>query len=94
MKKFYDLGKHNGKLNHLFFMDDVKVFGKNENQLDSLINTVRVFTENIRMKFGLEKCAILIMRRGKVISMDGVMLPNGEMMKALDKDSEYKYLGF
>ena len=74
-------------------MDDVKVVGKNENQWDILINTVRLFTEDIIMNFGLDKCAVLIMRRGKVISMEGVTLPNGEMMKALDKDSGYKYLG-
>ena len=33
------------------------------------------------------------MKRGKVVSLDGITLPNGEMMKALEKDSGYKYLG-
>ena len=65
VKVFYDLGKHSGKINHLLFMDDLKLFGKNESQLDCSINTVRAFTEDIRMEFGLEKCAVLVMKRGK-----------------------------
>ena len=67
-------------------MDDLKLFGKNENQLDCLINTVRVCTKDIRMEFGLEICEVLVMKRGKVISLDGITLPNGEMMKSLEND--------
>ena len=32
----------NVKINHLLFMDDLKVFGKNEKEIDSLIKTVEV----------------------------------------------------
>ena len=56
-----------------------------------LLNKQYVFlTEEIRMEFGLEKCAVLVMERGKVISSDGITLPNGEMMESLEKDSGYK----
>ena len=39
----YDLEKRQGKINHLLFMDDLKLFGKTEGQLETLINSVRVF---------------------------------------------------
>ena len=81
-----------GKVNHLLYMDDLKLFGKNKNELESLVQTVRIFTQDVRMKFGLQKCATIIMKRGKREEDDGVTLPDGEMMKDLGQD-DYKYLG-
>ena len=40
-KEGYSLGKERAKLNHLLFMDDLKLYGKDKNQLDSLVQTVR-----------------------------------------------------
>ena len=89
----YDLGDANDKLvNHLLFMDDLKVYGTSEAMLDSLIQTVRIFSDDIGMEFGLDKCGILVLKRGKVIRSDGVELPNGENMKEIDLEG-YKYLG-
>ena len=81
-----------GKVNHLLYMDDLKLYGKNKNELESLVQTVRIFTQDVRMKFGLQKCATIIMKRGKREEDDGVTLPDGEMMKDLGQD-DYKYLG-
>ena len=47
---------------HLLLMDDLKLYGANKDQLDSLIQVVRVFSQDTRMSFGLDKCAILEMR--------------------------------
>mgnify|MGYP001799776820 CR=1 FL=1 len=44
------------------------------------------------MKFGSKRCVVLVMKRGEVISLDGITLLNGEMMKSLEKDFGYKYL--
>ena len=49
-------------------MDDLKLFGKNEHQLDCLINTVSIFTEDIRMEFVSEKCVVLVMNREKLMA--------------------------
>ena len=37
----------NQKLNHLLFMDDSKLYAKSERELDSLIQTVRIFPDDI-----------------------------------------------
>ena len=42
-KVSYELEKGGKKINHLLFVDDLKLFAKNEDQIDSLINTVRMF---------------------------------------------------
>ena len=36
------LKKRGKKINHLLFMDDLKLFAKNEDQADNLANTVRI----------------------------------------------------
>ena len=79
----YQLGKEGESINHLLFMDDLKLYGNDERQIDSLINTVRVFSDDIRMEFGLKKCAVVVMKRGKVVKCDGVDLPDGRRMKSV-----------
>ena len=39
--------------------DDVKVYGKNENQVDTLVQTVRVVSSDIYMEFGIAKCSVV-----------------------------------
>ena len=38
-------------INHMLFMDDLKLHLQNEHALDSLIQTVRIFREDIGMQF-------------------------------------------
>ena len=66
-KASYELKTVGKKTNHLLFMDDLKLFAKNEDQIDNLVNAVRVCSDDIKMEFGLPKCGVLIMKRGKVV---------------------------
>ena len=82
----YQWGKKEYKLNHLLFMDDLKLFSKNEEQMDTLVRTVHVFSTDIGMEFGMEKCGLLTMKRGKVVRSEGIKLPNCEVMKEVKKE--------
>ena len=73
-------------------MDDLKLFAKNEEQIDTLVGTVHVFSTDIGMEFGMRKCGILTMKRGKVVRSEGLKLPNNEVMKEVEKEG-YTYLG-
>ena len=53
-----ELSKSQEKLNDL--MDDIKLFAKNEKELEILIQTVRIYSPDIGMEFGIEKCAMLV----------------------------------
>ena len=81
------------KINHLLFMDDLKLYGKNEKGLDSLIQTVHVFSSDIGMQFGVDKCATIVIKRGKVITSDGIVLPDENKIKSMNEGCSYKYLG-
>ena len=52
----YQLGDGHSKINHLLFMDDLKMYGRNDREIESLIHTVRIFSEDIEMQSGIEKC--------------------------------------
>ena len=46
-------------------MDDIKLFAKNEKQQETLIHTVRIYSQDIGMEFGIEKCTMLLMKSCK-----------------------------
>ena len=60
--------------------------------MDSLVQTVRVFSEDIGMEFGLKKCATLVMEKGKTVKSVGIELPDGKVIKSLEESESYKYL--
>ena len=93
VKAGYDLGRNKGRVNHLLFMDDLKLYGKNERQLDTLVNSVRIPSEDIQMQFGINKCAILIMKRGKYVHSEGIKLPDDKKIKEVEINKGYMYLG-
>ena len=46
-------------------MDDLKLYGKSENEIKGLVSTAEVFSQDISMEFGIKKCGVIIMNRGK-----------------------------
>ena len=36
-------------------MDDLKLYGSNQNEIDSLVRTVEIVTKDIGLKFGIDK---------------------------------------
>ena len=57
-------------------MDDIKLFAKNKKELETQIHTVRIYSQDIGMEFGIEKYALLVMKSGKRHLTDGIELPN------------------
>ena len=88
-KQGYTL-KTGHKLNHLFYMDDLKLYVKNKKDLTALNEAVRIFTTDIY--FGLEKCARQIIQRGNIEITDGLNLDTGKI-KDTNIETGYKYLG-
>ena len=74
-------------------MDDIKLFAKNEKELETLIHAVRIYSQDKGMEFGIEKCAILVMKSGKRYLTYGMELPNQDKTRTLEEKGTYKYLG-
>ena len=73
-------------------MDDLKLYSQSQKRLDSLVQTVRIFSEDIGMEFGIQKCAMLVMEKGK-IAKSVHELADGKVIKSLQEGESYKYLG-
>ena len=74
-------------------MDDIKLFEKSEKELETLIHTIRIYSQDIGMEFGIEKCALLVRKSGKRHLTDGIELPNQDKIRTLAENETYKYLG-
>jgi hypothetical protein len=77
------------KINHLLFMDDVKLYAESKPQLQSLLKTVKIFSDDIKMKFGIDKCATININRGITNYSGDTYLS----IEELAPDTVYKYLG-
>ena len=75
------------------YMDDIKLFAKNERELETLIHAVRIYSQDIGMEFGIEKCAMLVMKTGKRHKSEGMELPNHDRIRTFEENETYKYLG-
>ena len=71
----YKLSRSLEKINHLMYVDGIKLFVKNEKELETLIHAVRIYSQEIGMEFGKEKCAMLEMKSVKRHLTDGMELP-------------------
>ena len=91
-KTAYEFSESKEKINHLLFMDDLKLYSRSEKGLDSLVQIVRVFSEDMGMEFSIEKCTMLVMEKGKIVKSVGVELPDGKVIKSLQQSESYKYL--
>jgi hypothetical protein len=54
------------KKNHLLYMDDLKLIERSDEELRNEIKIVKTFSDDIKMKFGLEKCARISLKNGTV----------------------------
>ena len=80
-------------MNRQKYMDDMKLFAKNEKELKTLIRAVRIYSQDIGIKFGIEKCAMLVMKSRKRHLTDGMERPNQDKIRTLGEKETCKYLG-
>ena len=74
----YKLRKSQEKINHLMYMNDIKLFAKSKRELATRIPTVRIYSQDVGMESSSEKCTILITKSGKRHMTEGIEIPNRE----------------
>ena len=75
------------RINHLLYMDDIKLFANGDRNMNRLMNLLKTFNTDVNMKLGIDKCAIFKSNKGKIEKDLLNLLPS------LNPDSGYKYLG-
>ena len=79
-------GNRTIKINHLLFVDDLKTYAPNIAIAKEQLKLISQFTNDIGMRFGVDKCAYMYRTRTE-LEMDGL-----KISELQDTDS-YKYLG-
>ena len=74
-------------------MDDIKLFAKTEKELETLTQTHRIYSQDIWMEFGIDKCVMLVMTNGMQHMIEGIELPNRANTRTLGEKKTFKYLG-
>ena len=80
------------RLNHLFYMDDLKLYAKNDEQLEGLLHNVKMFSDDINMQFGFNKCAKATFKRGKLTETSSIEIDEATSIQEIDQEGTYKYL--
>jgi hypothetical protein len=80
------------KLNHLLYMDDIKLYASKKNHILSLLTITENFSNDIGMSFGIDKCKMQSICRGHYEHLEYIT-QEGEIIENLNKGEFYKYLG-
>ena len=78
MKQGYSFQKGKSKMNHFLVKHGLKLYGSNQNEIDSLVRTVKIVRKDIDLTFAIDKYGILVIKRGREVECDRIELGNGE----------------
>mgnify|MGYP000904802047 CR=1 FL=1 len=79
---------------HLLYMDDIKLYAPNKGKLLQLIQIVRDFLDDIRMKFGLDKCRKLEMDNKSPRRIEAQQADEEEgKIEDMEPNEMFRYLG-
>ena len=74
-------------------MDDLRLIAESEEELQKQIQTFENFSDDISMEFGLEKCATITFKRGKLAHLQNLVIDTNREIQELEQGITYKYLG-
>jgi hypothetical protein len=71
----------------------LKLIAKSEEELQKQIQTVKTFRDYINMECGLEKCAKIKFKRGKLTHLQNLVIDTNREIQQPQQGKRYKYLG-
>ena len=68
-------------------MDDLKLMGKTEEELQKQMQVVRIrnYSDDIDMEFGLDNCAKTVLKRGKLVHSQNLILDFNREIQELEQ---------
>ena len=67
-------------------MDDLRLYNKNDQEQVGELKTVKRFSDDIGMGFGLEKCAKANFKKGKLASSGNIVIDDDIKIQELDQE--------
>ena len=75
-------------MSNSLYIDDLKVYAKDKLEMERCKSVIQEFSNNVTMEFGIEKCAVIHMKKGEVVDS-----PLVNDIPLLIGDKTCKYLG-
>ena len=88
-----DIASLKTKTEHNLFVDDLKTYHKSQSKATLITNTVKGMFEDIGLSWGLQKCAAVHIKKGKIMPSSELPLTSGDNIPVLGEDDYYKFLG-
>ena len=71
----------------------MKLIAKSQEELQKQTQTVKNFSDDIHMEFGIEKSANTAFKRGKLVHSQNIVIDIKREIQELEQGKTYKYLG-
>ena len=89
----YKISNTSAPISNLFYTDDLKLYSKSEQEQIGKLKLVKQFSDDIGMEFGLQKCAKVSFKKGKLTSTGNIQIDVDTELQEFDQEGVYKYLG-
>jgi len=80
------------RLNHLLYMDDIKLYAATIKQPQELERVTQTFSRDVTMVLGIEKSKTMSIAKGK-LELRNFTTEDDDTMEAMNEDDIYRYLG-
>jgi hypothetical protein len=80
------------KMSHILYMDDLKLIAKLYEEFQKQIQTVKTFSNDIHMEFGLNKCAKITFKRGKLTHSQNLVIDVNREIQELKQGKNLQVL--
>jgi hypothetical protein len=74
-------------------MDDLKLIARSEEEHRNQVQTIKTFSDDIHMDFGLEKYAKITFKKRKLTYSQNLVIDINREIQELEQGKTYKYLG-
>ena len=81
------------KITQLMFIDDIKLFTANERELYPALKEVKLCLKDLNMSVGNDKCAVMTVKKGDMHHNQALQLDHTTMIRVVQEDQPYKFLG-
>jgi hypothetical protein len=69
------------------------LIGKSEDALQKEIQTVTTFSDDLYMEFGLDKCKMIVFKKGNPVHSQNLVVDINREIQQLKRGKTYQYLG-
>ena len=73
-------------------MDDLKTYAKTDEEQKGLLTIVKGFSHDIKMEFGLDKCAKATFKRVELVKTENIELGIDTTIQDLEQEGTYRQI--